>query len=78
MHAENKSLYLTCFNSIMYDKITNALDNKKVTLGLFINLSKAFDTKNHENLLDKLKHRGVRYVALEWFKIILSKAICAI
>ena len=32
----------------LYDKISNALDNKMVTFGLFIDLSKAFDTVNHE------------------------------
>ena len=31
----------------LYDKISSALDDKKVTLGLFIDLSEAFDTVNH-------------------------------
>ena len=54
----------------LYDKISSALDNKKVILGLFIGLSKAFDAVNHEVLLDKLEHYGVRGIALQWFKVI--------
>ena len=31
----------------LYDKISSALDDKKVTLGVFIDLSKAFDRRFH-------------------------------
>ena len=52
----------------LYDKLSDAIDQGKVTLGLFIDLSKAFHTVNHDILLAKLEFYGVRGVALQWFK----------
>ena len=50
------------------DKISNAMDEGKYTMGVFLDLSKAFDTVHYEILLKKLQHYGVRGICLEWFK----------
>jgi len=49
------------------EKITKALDDKLYTSGIFVDLSKAFDTANHEILLSKLPYFGILGVALNWF-----------
>ena len=65
---------------LMVDKITKALDNGDYVIGIFLDFSKAFDTVNHETLLDKSSHYGVRGIAYDWFKSYLFKqeSICCL
>ena len=44
----------------LVDKIKNSIDNGEMTCGIFVDLSKAFDTVNHKILLEKLNHYGFR------------------
>ena len=50
------------------DKITAHLDQGKIPLAIFIDLSKAFDTIDHSILLEKLRYYGIKGNALNWFK----------
>ena len=52
----------------LYNKISSAIDKNEFTIGIFFDLSKAFDTVSHDILFDKLQHYGIRGTALDWFK----------
>ena len=56
----------------LIDHLTEALERGKAVIGLFLDFSKAFDTVNHEILLVKLHHYGIRGVMLDWFRDYLS------
>ena len=49
-------------------EIAQNVCNDKVTLGVFIDLSKGFDTVDHQILIKKLKHYGVNEKTLTWLR----------
>ena len=56
----------------LYEKITLAIDNNEIPIGVFIDLRKAFDTIDHTILLNKLERYGIRGVANSWLTSYLS------
>ena len=50
------------------DQINDNFEKNYFTLGVFINLSKAFDTVDHQILISKLKNYGIEGNNLNWFK----------
>ena len=56
----------------LYCKVADNLDNKLHTVGIFLDLSKAFDTINHNILLNKLSSYGIRGLANDWLRSYLS------
>ena len=54
------------------DYVHSSLDKKQSTIAVYLDFSKAFDTVNHEILMRKLQHNGIRGVMLSWFKSYLS------
>ena len=52
----------------LVDNVCRSFNENKYTLGVFIDLSKAFDTVDHTILLKKLKLYGIKGNNLKWFE----------
>ena len=54
------------------DRIKTAIDKKDLTCGIFIDLTKAFDTVDHNILLQKMFNYGIRGNVQNLFQTFLS------
>ena len=53
--------------TLLVENITTAFEKKQSMIGVFLDLSTAFDIIDYIILLQKLMHYGVRGLLLEWF-----------
>ena len=56
----------------LVDQIYGSFEQNEYTIGVFIDLSKAFDTVDHNTLLKKLEIYGISGTHLQWFRNYLS------
>ena len=64
----------SCENAIceLVGTIAKHKEQKETSIGVFVDLSKAFDTLNHSMLLSKIEKYGIRGLTLEWYRSYLN------
>ena len=64
----------TCHALIdLHEQLTKSIDDKLCTIGVYIDLKKAFDTIDHSPLLRKLNRYGIRCIANSWLSSYLKE-----
>lgn len=53
--------------------VQEGINNDRCVSGLFLDISKAFDTVNHKILIRKLHAAGIRGIVLDWFRSYLDQ-----
>ena len=59
----------------LVDRVTHTMDNKKLPVNIYLDLSKAFDTLDHEILMSKLKYYGFDSNSLKLMKNYLNNRL---
>ena len=56
----------------LLENLSTSIDSKNITVGVFIDLKKTFDTIDNSLLIRKLEFYGIRGKALSWVKSYLD------
>ena len=67
---KNKSTTLAILD--IQAKIIEAFERKQIACSVFWDFAKTFDTVNHDILLGKLNHYGIRGITNKWFESYLK------
>ena len=67
---QHHSTYMAVLDLV--SKIFQGFEKNEFTIGIFVDLKKAFDTVDHSVLIDKLDFYGIRGIPLAWFASYLS------
>ena len=57
---------------LLTEKIREHIDSRNFACGIFVDLQKAFDTLDHDILIQNLNRNGIRGVANNWFSAYLQ------
>ncbi len=68
--GKSKSMETAIFSFLKY--VASSIDQNEVPIGIFLDLSKAFDIIDHNILLSKLPSYGNRGIALDWITLYLK------
>ena len=68
---KKKSTDLALFTHI--ENITENIERNNAAVGVYLDLAKAFDTVNHEILINKLEGMGIQRLLLGWLTSYMNK-----
>ena len=68
---KNKSTSLAILDVCI--KLVESIEKREFSCCIFLDFAKAFDTVNHNILINKLEHYGIRGIPLDWFRSYLNE-----
>lgn len=74
VHQSGNKKWHSTETSLIYtsDRILTAIDQKKTSAVVLLDMSKAFDSVNHDILVNKLQDIGLSPSTIQWFRSYLS------